>query len=541
MPERFLGRTLGKYRIDALIGTGGFAWVYRALDPELELPVAVKVLKPQFAGDPAFEERFRREASTAARLRHPHVVTIYAVGHEADAVFFVMDYLPQNLADRLGVTATLPGAMLVRLGLDVASALGYAHREGIVHRDVKPDNILFDDHGNAIVGDFGIARAVAAHAHETGTQMVVGTPHYFAPEQARGRAVDGRADIYALGVTLYRAAAGVLPFPGDDWFEVARQHVEIEPADVRAHNPGVSPELARVIHRCLEKDPDDRYPTAEALCEALDTVPDRGDATTSRTIAVPALDRLWTTTGITARRRRLRRRVLWGTAALGAGAVIAAFALSGRDVTPVPVAAAPVPAESLGTATPGATVDSLAALAESLAVADSGAAAVAVPPRPVRGHLAVTAPDEARVYADGELKGTGSWESELRPGRYVVRAIIPNAPAACTTARKEQTVVLAAGERRSVRLAPVGCGRLALSVRDGDRPMDGARGAAYALTGAEVERRGAIPIAEPLLLPAGDYQLRISAPQCALFTDQVRIVSGSTTARQIPLICTPAR
>lgn len=538
MPERFLGRTLGKYRIDALIGTGGFAWVYRGLDPDLGLPVAVKVLKPQFAGDPAFEERFRREASTAARLRHPHIITIYAVGRDADAVYFAMDYLPQNLGDRLGVTATLPGAVLVRLGLDVASALGYAHREGIVHRDVKPDNILFDDHGNAVVADFGIARAVAAHADETGTQLVVGTPHYFAPEQARGRKVDGRADIYALGVTLYRAAAGVLPFPGDDWYEVARQHVEIEPADVRAHNPAISTELARVIHRCLEKDPDDRYPTAEALCEALEMVPDRGDATTSRTIAVPALDRLWTTTGITARRRRLRRRVLWGTAALGVGGAIAALALGGHDATPITVAAAPPPAESLGMVALPPVVDSLAAPSDSASV--DSTAHPAAPPPPSRGHLAVSAPEEARVTLDGRFKGTGSWESELRPGRYVVSVVIPDAITGCATARKEQTVVLTAGERRSVRLTPVGCGRLAIAVREGERPIERGRGAMYSLTGQGVERRGAVPIGDPLVLPAGEYELRITAPQCTEFNGPIRITAGATTAPPIRMLCTPA-
>ncbi|HEU4628690.1 MAG TPA: serine/threonine-protein kinase [Gemmatimonadaceae bacterium] len=538
MPERFLGRTLGKYRLDALIGTGGFAWVYRGLDPELGLTVAVKVLKPQFAGDPAFEERFRREASTAARLRHPNIITIYAVGRDGDAVYFAMDYLPQNLADRLGVTATLPGAVLVRLGLDVASALGYAHREGIVHRDVKPDNILFDDHGNAVVADFGIARAVAAHAHDTGTQFVVGTPHYFAPEQARGRSVDGRADLYALGVTLYRAAAGVLPFPGDDWYEVARQHVEIEPADVRTHNPAISTDLARVIHRCLEKDPDDRYPTAEALSEALEAVPDRGDATTSRTIAVPALDRLWTTTGITARRRRLRRRVLWTTAAATVAVTVGALALGGHDVRPVSVAAAPPPAESLGVVAPMPPADSL--VASDSAAADSAARPAAPPPAPTRGHLAVSTPDEARVYLDDRLRGTGSWESELRPGRYVVRAVIPDAPEGCTTARKEQMVVLAAGERRSVRLAPVGCGRLAIAVRVGDRPIEPARGAMYNLTGGGLERRGAVPVAEPLVLPAGDYQLQITAPQCSAFDGRIHIAAGATTAPPIRLLCTPA-
>src|SRR5579871_2330837 len=269
VPERFLGRTLGKFRIDAVVGSGGFAWVYKAFDPELEIPVALKVLKPQYAGDEKFEQRFRREASTAARLRHPNIIKIFAVGKDSDAVYFAMDYLPQGLPDRLEVIPTLPEPVLIRLGIDVASALGFAHREGVVHRDIKVDNILFDEHGNAIVADFGIARAVSNYVQQTGTNMVVGTPQYFSPEQARGQPLDGRADIYSLGVTLYRAATGVLPFNGDDWYEIARQHVEDRPARPRVHNSNLSRDLERVILRCLEKDPGDRYQTGEALCQAL--------------------------------------------------------------------------------------------------------------------------------------------------------------------------------------------------------------------------------------------------------------------------------
>ncbi|NUQ19531.1 MAG: serine/threonine protein kinase, partial [Gemmatimonadaceae bacterium] len=260
MPERFLGRTLGRFRVDAIIGAGGFAWVYKAYDPELDIPVALKILKPQYAGDEKFEQRFRREASTAAKLRHPNIIKIYAVGREEDAVFFAMDYLPQGLADRLNVMTQLPEPMLIRMAIDVASALGFAHREGVIHRDIKTDNILFDEHGNAIVADFGIARAVATHTDSTGTNMVVGTPQYFSPEQARGLQLDGRADIYSLGVTLFKAATGQLPFQGTDWYEIARQHVEDKPPKPRSINPQLSREMEDVILQCLEKDPNDRFP-----------------------------------------------------------------------------------------------------------------------------------------------------------------------------------------------------------------------------------------------------------------------------------------
>lgn len=231
MPERYIGRSLGRFRIESLVGSGGFAWVYRGYDPELDIPVAIKVLKPQYAGDETFESRFRREASMAAKLRHPHIIRILAVGREDDAVYFVMDYLPNSLVERLKTMegGRLPESFVVRMGMEVALALGFAHREGVIHRDIKADNILFDNHGNAVVADFGIARAVSGYVQETGTNMVVGTPQYFSPEQARGLPLDGRADIYSLGVTLFRAATGSLPFDGQDWYEIARQHVEDKP------------------------------------------------------------------------------------------------------------------------------------------------------------------------------------------------------------------------------------------------------------------------------------------------------------------------
>ncbi|MEP7384730.1 MAG: serine/threonine-protein kinase, partial [Gemmatimonadota bacterium] len=272
MPERYLGKTLGKYRVEALVGSGGFAWVYRGFDPELEIPVALKVLKPQFAGDPTFEERFRREASTAAKLRHPNIVNIYAVGRDGDAVFFVMDFLPTGLADKLEASPSLPEEFVLRVGIDVARALGFAHREGVVHRDIKVDNILFDTHGNAVVADFGIARAVTGYTNQTGTNMVVGTPQYFAPEQARAKPLDGRADIYSLGVSLFRSVTGRLPFEGDDWYEIARQHVEDQPPAPRSINPAISPAFENLILRCLAKHPDDRPATGEQLADELTAI-----------------------------------------------------------------------------------------------------------------------------------------------------------------------------------------------------------------------------------------------------------------------------
>ncbi|HWP71030.1 MAG TPA: serine/threonine-protein kinase, partial [Gemmatimonadaceae bacterium] len=288
MPERYLGQTLGKYRIESLLGSGGFAWVFKGYDPELEIPVAIKVLKPQFAGDQAVVDRFKREASTAARLRHPNIIKIYAVGREKDAVYFVMDYLPSGLATRLEASQSLPEDYVLRVGVDVARALAFAHREGVIHRDIKVDNILFDSHGNAVVADFGIARAVSGYVNQTGTNMVVGTPQYFAPEQARAKALDGRADLYSLGVTLFRAATGRLPFEGEDWYEIARQHVEEPPPTPTSINPALSSEFEAIVLQCLAKSPDERPATGDVLAETIQQVLQmRRDPSSANTLTVP--------------------------------------------------------------------------------------------------------------------------------------------------------------------------------------------------------------------------------------------------------------
>jgi len=538
LPERFLGRTLGKYHVEALLGTGGFAWVFRALDPDLGVRVALKVLKPQFAGDAEFEERFRREASVAARLRHPNIVTIYAVGRDDDAVYFAMDCLPDSLAGRLGTATALPGPAAVRIALDVAAALGYAHREGIVHRDVKPDNVLFDEHGNAIVADFGIARAVDPNGSDTTTRFVVGTPHYFAPEQARGRPLDGRADLYALGVTLYRAVAGVLPFPGDDWFEVAKQHVDVEPADVRSHNPAVSPELARVIHRLLEKSPDERYATAEDAAAALQATPEHGEPVVGRTVAVPALDRIWTATGMTARRRRLRRRVLIAAGSVCGVAVAAAVAMQMRAAdadasgTPADTAAVP-PADSapplvLAPPTPPASPDSIAA---------DTATRPAAPPRPTTGTLTIEAPDDARVYLGDRLLGTGRRvERNLRAAEYRIRAVIPDAPEGCESAVQARVASVVAGASETISLSPVGCGTLVIAPTVNGEPLAAGRGAVYSVTG-RVIRRGPIESPTSVVLPAGEYQLEISTPGCYPFSGSVRVDAGGRAAPRIIVDC----
>jgi serine/threonine protein kinase len=514
LPERYIGRHLGRFRIDALVGSGGFAWVYKGYDPELDVPVALKVLKPQFAGDEMFEQRFRREASTAAKLRHPNIIKILAVGREGEAVYFVMDYLSQGLVDRLRVMGTLPEHMLVRMGFDVASALGFAHRQGVIHRDVKVDNIMFDDHGNAVVTDFGIARAVSKYAEQTGTNMVVGTPQYFSPEQARGLPLDGRADLYSLGVTLFKAATGVLPFQGDDWYEIARQHVEDAPPRPRDLNPSLSKGIERIILRCLEKEPDGRFANGEVLCTELSLLlPDRGEVTSARTLMMPATDTLEQTTGrhpVRRAVRRLRRRgvVLTAIAAVAVAGVLSASLRSRRP-------------DSEAAAAPFAITDS--------GSTDSARRVVLSSPRPPT--VEVVAPGEATVSVNGVNVGSGRWRTDtLKPGTYVLAASV-RSYSRCASARAVDTVYIRTTGDTSVTLTPRPCGFLAVSTTP-----EVAEFAVLTPTGSRVLTRN-LPWPDSLLLPVGRYRLQVRARYCSPFDDSLRIESGRTNRQQIPMIC----
>lgn len=287
--EQLVGTEVGPYALQRLIGQGGFAWVYAALHRGENRTVALKILKPRYSGDPEFERRFRNEARFASELQHPNIVRIRDVGRTENLTYFAMDFYPDNLSTRLEREGPLPEPVLIRVARDVASALAFAHAAGIIHRDIKTDNIMFTEDGTAVIADFGIARAISGYVSATGVNMTIGTPHYVSPEQAQGRKLDGRSDLYALGVTLYKAATGELPFRSSDWFELARMHVEVPPTPPREKRPELSRRLERIILRCLAKHPDDRYSSAAELLAELEALEDRDRKTETFGSPPPAL------------------------------------------------------------------------------------------------------------------------------------------------------------------------------------------------------------------------------------------------------------
>ena len=270
----------GEYSLTRELGRGGMGIVYLARDVQLDRDVAIKVLPAHLAGNTESRERFLREARLAAGLSHPHIVPIHQVGEANGFVFFVMSYVEgETLGERLRTKGPLPPADAARILREVAWALAYAHGRGVVHRDIKPDNILLEaETGRALVTDFGIAHRDDALGPDTDPGRIMGTAHFMSPEQVTNEPVDGRSDLYSLGVVGYLAVSGRLPFDAPSLPAlVVRQATQPSPAIMRVA-PGLPPALASAIDRCLERDPDDRFPDGEALAEALAPAPDARNA-----------------------------------------------------------------------------------------------------------------------------------------------------------------------------------------------------------------------------------------------------------------------
>ena len=259
-----------RYELEELVGTGGMSSVYRAHDTLLERDVALKVLHEQYTDEVDYVERFRREARSVAQLSHPNIVTVIDRGEQDGRQFIVFEYVDgENLKSLVEREGPLSEREAITLALQIARALGFAHEHGLVHRDVKPQNVLLNGDGQAKVTDFGIARSLDVHGGLTQTGTVMGTSDYIPPEQARGQHVDAQGDIYSLGAVLYELLTGEVPFPGDNFVAVALRHINEPPPSLRERRPELSPRLDAAVRRAMAKDPRDRFGSMDELCHEL--------------------------------------------------------------------------------------------------------------------------------------------------------------------------------------------------------------------------------------------------------------------------------
>jgi eukaryotic-like serine/threonine-protein kinase len=322
-----------RFELEELVGTGGMSSVFRARDRQLDRRVAIKILHEHYAEDPEYLERFRREARAVAKLSHPNIVTVIDRGDDDGRQYIVFEHVEgENLKELVVRSGRLPVRQALELALAVADGLAFAHDRGLVHRDVKPQNVLLSREGEVKVTDFGIARSLHVDHGVTQTGTVLGTGEYLAPEQASGTPVSPATDVYSLGVVLWELLAGDVPFTGDNFVAVALRHVNEPPPSLRQRRPDVSPRLEAAIERALAKDPARRFPSMTAFAKEL-----RACLAEPQGVVPPPAQDDAAVTVVTrpprapVRRRRSRRRSLvWALLALAvAGAAFAAVVLLG--------------------------------------------------------------------------------------------------------------------------------------------------------------------------------------------------------------------
>jgi tRNA A-37 threonylcarbamoyl transferase component Bud32 len=339
-----------RYELKEVVGHGGMSTVYKAHDSLLERNVALKVLHQQYNEDEDFVERFKREARSVAQLQHPNIVTVIDRGEEDGRQYNVFEYIDgENLKELVVRKGRLDVRTALEIGLEIARGLAFAHEHGLVHRDVKPQNVLLNGDGGAKVTDFGIARSLDVDRGVTQTGTVLGTSNYIAPEQASGQPVDAQTDVYSLGIVLYEMLTGEVPFPGENFVAVAMKHIQEPSPSVLDARGDVPLRVAEMIDRALEKDPEHRFPTMTAFADEIEAnlaELDRGEDG-AVTMVVPAAQRLKQQT----RSRKPVSRLPLLVGLLGALAiavvVVGLLTLRGRGHPTVPVGA-PVPIAGVG-------------------------------------------------------------------------------------------------------------------------------------------------------------------------------------------------
>ncbi|TMM06311.1 MAG: serine/threonine protein kinase [Actinobacteria bacterium] len=317
----------GRYELEELVGSGGMSSVYRAHDRLLERAVALKILHEQFTRDDDYVERFRREARAVAQLAHPNIVTVIDRGEQDGRQFIVFEYIDgMNLKELMAEEGPLSPREAIELALQVARGLSFAHDQGLVHRDVKPQNVLLDADGRAKVTDFGIAHAVDVDGM-TITGTIMGTSNYIAPEQARGQPVDEQTDVYSLGCVLYELLTGEVPFAGDNFVAVAMRHVNDPVPSVRDARPDVPPRLDRAIQQAMAKDHGERFESMADFAAELEACHAELDGNEGATMVVPARSR----TRLKSRRPARARRhwSVWPFVLLGVGLAALVGGLAG--------------------------------------------------------------------------------------------------------------------------------------------------------------------------------------------------------------------
>jgi len=503
-----------EYELEKELGRGGMAIVFKARDKSLEREVAIKVLPFSLSFDAEFVERFQREARTAGKLEHPNIIPIYRVGKSGRVIYFVMKFIRgKSLSAVVETRGALPVPELKRVLIECSRALGFAHKHGIVHRDIKPDNIMFDELGQAIVTDFGIAKAQSG-ARLTGTGMSIGTPHYMSPEQARAQNLDGRSDLYSLGVVAYQCLTGHVPFDGEDSFSIGYKHI-MEELPVPPLENADQREFFTVVQKMMAKKAEDRFQTAEDVVHALESLGGPSarvsmtDMATMPTRAIEPMKAPPPAISFAATTPLPRASASMGIPADVAAAAAAKAAAPAPPAAPPKAKPAPRPAPKPKSKAPFVALAAIAVVALALGgymLFGRGTPQVAVQPPADTTPPAPATPDTAKARADSiaaAQTAAAPTPSRTTPTR--------TAPPRATPPARPVTAAAPSGPN----------GTLSVS---GNIP----RGATITVDG----RRGS----EHEKLPPGRHTLRVAASGFQNYEAQVDIASGRVTSHAVTMI-----